>query len=104
MTESGFCKIFSENEWLDYEYGKPCVTLQWSVETYEFVIIANDLNYHRSLGYGNEFAPILGMPWISASARLLNGQADTSATNSSAGKQHLFVSFTHREGAFSSNF
>jgi acid phosphatase len=28
MTESGFCKIFSENEWLDYEYGKPRVTLQ----------------------------------------------------------------------------
>jgi acid phosphatase len=58
---------------------------------------ANDLNYHRSLGYGNEYAATLGMPWVSASARLLTGEADTTATNSSAGKQHVFISFTHRE-------
>jgi acid phosphatase len=55
--------------------------------------------YHRSLGYGNPLAPTLGMPWISASARLLTGTADASATNSSAGRQSLFVSFTHREGS-----
>ncbi|KAH9922704.1 phosphoglycerate mutase-like protein [Fomitopsis serialis] len=80
MTLSGFCNLdlFSESEWLGYEY-------------------ANDLMYHRSLGYGNELAPVLGMPWVSASTRLLSGSANTSATNSSAGDQQLFISFTHRE-------
>ncbi|TFY67063.1 hypothetical protein EVJ58_g1861 [Rhodofomes roseus] len=78
MTVSGFCNLFSESEWLNYEY-------------------ANDLMYHRSLGYGNELAPVLGMPWVSASARLLSGSANTSAPNSSAGNQQLFISFAHRE-------
>ncbi|KAI0734821.1 histidine phosphatase superfamily, partial [Fomitopsis betulina] len=77
MTVSGFCNLFSESEWLDYEY-------------------ANDLMYHRSLGYGNELAPVLGLPWVSASTRILSGSANTSAT-SAAGKQQLFISFTHRE-------
>lgn len=77
-TESGFCNLFDENEWLAWEY-------------------ANDLMYHRSFGYGNPIAPVLGMPWLSASARLLTGEASNS-TNSSASSQSLFISFTHREG------
>lgn len=77
-TLSGFCHLFTENEWLSFEY-------------------ANDLMYHRSLGYGNELAPILGMPWLSASTRLLAGTANATSANSSAGAQSLFISFTHRE-------
>ena len=82
MTISGFCNLFSESEWLDYEY-------------------ANDLMYHRSLGYGNDLAPVLGLPWVSASTRILSGSANTSPSNAAAGKQQLFIGFTHREGPYS---
>jgi acid phosphatase len=56
--------------------------------------------YHRSLGYGNELAPFLGIPWVSASTRLLAGTANTTQANanSSADTQNLWISFTHREG------
>ncbi|KZV93276.1 phosphoglycerate mutase-like protein [Exidia glandulosa HHB12029] len=77
-TESPFCGLFTESEWLAWEY-------------------ANDLMYHRSMGYGSAIAPTLGIPWLTASARLLTGQANSTSSNSSADTQSLFISFTHRE-------
>lgn len=68
---SHFCDLdlFSQNEWLDFEY-------------------TNDLMYFHNTGYGNEISGVLGYPWLNATATsLLTEQAD----------QDLYVSFTHRE-------
>jgi acid phosphatase len=68
---SPFCSLdlFAPNDWLAFEY-------------------MNDIMYHYNVGYGNAISPVLGFPWVGASAsRLL---ADES-------KEDLYVSFTHRE-------
>ena len=62
------------------------------------MLLANDVKYHRQLGYGSDVAPALGVPWLAASARLLAGTANSTAANSSATTQKLWISFTHREG------
>lgn len=69
-NSSSFCGIFTANEWLQFEY-------------------ANDIQYHYSLGYGASISPVLGMPWLNASASLL-------ADNDTA-SQDFYISFTHRE-------
>ncbi|KAH7041984.1 histidine phosphatase superfamily [Macrophomina phaseolina] len=69
---SPFCSLslFSPDEWLAFEY-------------------TNDLMYHHNTGYGNPISPILGYPWVNATA--------SSLFTASADAQDLYVSFTHRE-------
>ncbi|CAF1293391.1 unnamed protein product [Adineta steineri] len=67
---SPFCKIFTPEEWLSFEY-------------------YFDIKYHYSLGYGNVLAPSLGMPWVEASSDLLNYTTDTD--------QSLYINVVHRE-------
>lgn len=73
--ESPFCNLdlFTPNEWLAFEY-------------------ANDLMYFHNTGYGNQISPVIGFPWVNATASSLMsvGDGDDDA-------QKLFVSFTHRE-------
>lgn len=96
-NESSFCGLFEEDEWLAFEYGM-CLIPPFSPSICSQRYVANDLKYHRQLGYGSDVSPALGIPWLRASARLFDGSANTSAVNSSAGTQKLWVSFTHREG------
>ncbi|THU94365.1 hypothetical protein K435DRAFT_860642 [Dendrothele bispora CBS 962.96] len=42
-----FCDVFTENEWLDYEY-------------------AHDLNYYYGSGPGNPLSATVGFPWLKA--------------------------------------
>lgn len=69
-NSSNFCSLFTADEWLQFEY-------------------ANDIQYHYSLGYGSYVSPVLGMPWLNASATLLS--------NNDSSKQDFYISFTHRE-------
>ncbi|KAI8166324.1 Acid phosphatase PHO1 [Colletotrichum sp. SAR 10_70] len=68
---SPFCDLdlFSPDDWLGWEY-------------------TEDIRYHYNVGYGNNVAPYVGMPWLNATANLL--MAD-------AADEDLYVSFTHRE-------
>ncbi|KAI9041866.1 putative histidine acid phosphatase [Aspergillus affinis] len=68
---SGFCsqKLFSQDDWLAFEYGE-------------------DVRYFHNAGYGRDFTPRVGYPWVKASTDLLDD---------SASEQDLYVSFTHRE-------
>lgn len=68
---SPFCStdLFTPDDWLAFEY-------------------TNDLMYHHNTGYGNPISPVLGFPWVNASASSL---FDDKAS------QDLYVSFTHRE-------
>ncbi|KAI8314663.1 Acid phosphatase PHO1 [Colletotrichum sp. SAR11_59] len=68
---SPFCDLdlFSPDDWLGWEY-------------------TEDIRYHYNVGYGNNVAPYVGMPWLNATASLL--MAD-------AADEDLYVSFTHRE-------
>jgi acid phosphatase len=94
--ESEFCNLFREEEWLGFEYGKltSCNPIESELTLWS---AANDVKYHRQLGYGSTLAPSLGIPWLAASARLLSGAANGTAPNSSATSQSLWISFTHRE-------
>lgn len=65
--------------------------------------VANDLEYHYQLGFGSELSPYLGMPWVSAVTRLLDGSAASNASSngtSSAASQNVWISFSHREGEY----
>ncbi|CAF2945412.1 unnamed protein product [Rotaria sp. Silwood2] len=65
---SAFCKIFTPEEWLSFEY-------------------YFDIKYYYELSYGNDLSPSLGMPWVVASSDLLNRTTD----------QDLYISVAHRE-------
>lgn len=69
-NSSSFCRIFTPEEWLAFEY-------------------YFDIKYYYSCGYGNNLSPSLGMPWIVAASVLLNYTTDTS--------QDLYLSVSHRE-------
>ncbi|EQB58893.1 histidine acid phosphatase [Colletotrichum gloeosporioides Cg-14] len=51
---SPFCDLdlFSPDDWLGWEY-------------------TEDIRYHYNVGYGNNVAPYVGMPWLNATANLL---------------------------------
>lgn len=69
--KSPFCdlELFTPDDWLGWEY-------------------AEDVRYHYNVGYGNDVAGYVGLPWFNAMASLLLDQGS---------KQDLYVSFTHRE-------
>ncbi|KAI1503347.1 histidine phosphatase superfamily [Biscogniauxia marginata] len=69
---SPFCDLdlFSPDDWLGWEY-------------------TADIQYHYNVGYGNEVAGPVGLPWFNASANLL--------LDNKPSDQDLYVSFTHRE-------
>jgi len=71
---SPFCDpdLFTPDEWLGWEY-------------------TADIMYHYNVGYGNDVAGVIGLPWLSATSDLLLN--DTGDVH----KQDLYVSFTHRE-------
>ncbi|KAK4686422.1 acid phosphatase, partial [Tremellales sp. Uapishka_1] len=87
---SPFCQLFTDEEWLDFEYQQ-------------------DIRFHYMLGYGQSLSPYLGMPWVRTALHLLAGhdshgdshdfdplpapKLPPNATHS----QLLFPSFTHRE-------
>jgi acid phosphatase len=68
---SPFCDqdLFTPDDWLAWEY-------------------TEDIRYHYNVGYGNNVAGAVGLPWLNATAKLLMG-ADAD--------EDLYVSFTHRE-------
>ena len=70
--KSPFCnlELFTPDDWLGWEY-------------------AEDVRYHYNVGYGNEVAGYVGLPWFNATANIL--------IDEDAGDQDLYVSFTHRE-------
>lgn len=69
---SPFCnlEVFSPDDWLAFEY-------------------TEDVRYHYNVGYGNEVAGAVGLPWLNSTAQLLMSE--------DADAQDLYVSFTHRE-------
>lgn len=71
---SPFCdlSLFSADDWLGWEY-------------------SSDVQYHYNVGYGNEVAGNIGLPWFNATAGLLMSEIDDPDV------QDLYVSFTHRE-------
>ncbi|KAI0693965.1 phosphoglycerate mutase-like protein [Cytidiella melzeri] len=71
--DTRFCKIFTEQEWLDYEY-------------------AHDLNYYYGSGPGNPLAGTTAFPWLSAMASLFN---DTTTNNNTFIPPSLLISTTH---------
>ncbi|KAK3936854.1 putative histidine acid protein [Diplogelasinospora grovesii] len=71
---SPFCSLdlFSPDDWLGWEY-------------------TSDVMYHYNVGYGNNVAGVIGLPWFSATANLLMSPGN------SPDAQDLYASFTHRE-------
>ncbi|KAK9780563.1 putative Histidine acid phosphatase [Seiridium cardinale] len=69
---SPFCnlELFSPDDWLSWEY-------------------TEDVRYHYNVGYGNEVAGYVGLPWFNATANLLMSEGTDD--------QDLYISFTHRE-------
>lgn len=68
---SPFCRLdlFSPDDWLAFEYSE-------------------DVRYFYNVGYGNEYAGAIGLPWLRATGELLTGEDAA---------QDLYISFTHRE-------
>lgn len=52
---SPFCHVFTDSEWLDFEY-------------------YFDIRFHYMMGYGNDLSPYLGMPWVKTAKHLLAGK------------------------------
>lgn len=71
---SPFCdlKLLTADDWLGWEYSE-------------------DIRYHYNVGYGNEAAGYVGLPWLSATADALEQKGNNSSSES------ILVSFTHRE-------
>ncbi|KAK8853162.1 hypothetical protein IAR55_003863 [Kwoniella newhampshirensis] len=91
--DSPFCRLFTDEEWLDVEY-------------------YFDVRFHHMMGYGSHLAPYLGMPWTKTAKHLLAGKdTDNDGGHPKAFKglpgpklppnathtQLLHPSFTHRE-------
>lgn len=78
---SRICDIFTDNEWLEYEYG-------W------------DMKYSLMVGHGNPLSPYLGFPWLNTTEQLFSQfhrPNHNASTNAAVDAQRLFLSFTHRE-------
>ncbi|KAJ4466269.1 phosphoglycerate mutase-like protein [Lentinula aciculospora] len=71
-----FCDIFTDEEWLDYEY-------------------AADLNYYYGSGPGNPFSAVTGYPWIKAIVDLFEAGPNHSVTNGTLTPPPLIMGFSH---------
>ncbi|VDC05071.1 unnamed protein product [Peniophora sp. CBMAI 1063] len=74
--DTRFCKIFTENDWLNYEY-------------------AHDLNYYYAPGAGNPIAAATGFPWVKAVADLFEVGPNSTTTNGTFSPGPLLMGFTH---------
>ncbi|THU89422.1 phosphoglycerate mutase-like protein [Dendrothele bispora CBS 962.96] len=71
-----FCDIFTENEWLDYEY-------------------AHDLNYYYGSGPGNPLSATVGFPWLKAVTDLFEVGPGNTVKNGTLVPPPLIMGFTH---------
>ncbi|KAF5350314.1 hypothetical protein D9758_012812 [Tetrapyrgos nigripes] len=71
-----FCDIFTENEWLDYEY-------------------AHDLNYYYGSGPGNPLSATVGYPWVKAIADIFNVGPGKMVENGTLIPPPLIMGFSH---------
>ncbi|KIY71023.1 phosphoglycerate mutase-like protein [Cylindrobasidium torrendii FP15055 ss-10] len=71
-----FCKLFTEKEWLDYEY-------------------AHDLNYYYGAGPGNALSATVGYSWVKAISDLLASGPGATSQGGDATPAPLIMSFTH---------
>ncbi|KAJ3576326.1 hypothetical protein NP233_g494 [Leucocoprinus birnbaumii] len=71
-----FCEVFSESEWLDYEY-------------------AHDLNYYYGAGPGNPFSATVGFGWLKAITGLFNAGPGSTIRGGNFNPPPLIMSFTH---------
>ncbi|KAI0717448.1 phosphoglycerate mutase-like protein [Cerioporus squamosus] len=74
--DTRFCDIFTESEWLDYEY-------------------AHDLNYYYGSGPGNPFSATTGYPWVKAITELLVTGPNKTPSGANFAPPPLIMSFTH---------
>lgn len=81
--ESPVCALFSDSEWLSYEYA-------W------------DMKYAHMVGPHNPLSNYLGFPWLNSQSKLFDAVDGNSAGNSDdlegwPEQQRLFFYFSHRE-------
>ncbi|KAK7443232.1 hypothetical protein VKT23_015830 [Stygiomarasmius scandens] len=74
--EHRFCDIFTETEWLDYEY-------------------AHDLNYFYGSGPGNPLSATVGHPWLKAVTDLFVVGPGNTVDNGTLIPPPLIMGFTH---------
>jgi hypothetical protein len=70
--DSPFCHTFTDEEWLDVEY-------------------YFDIRWYHAIGYGSDFSPYLGIPWVKTAMHLLDGH-DSEAKVEQAFKKHKLPS------------
>ncbi|KAF9075328.1 histidine phosphatase superfamily [Rhodocollybia butyracea] len=71
-----FCEVFTDEEWLDYEY-------------------TNDLNYYYADGPGNPFSAVCGFPWIKAVTDLFEVGPNNTVPNGTITPPPLIMGFAH---------
>ncbi|KAJ4469931.1 histidine phosphatase superfamily [Lentinula edodes] len=71
-----FCDIFTDEEWLDYEY-------------------ADDLNYYYGSGPGNPLSAVTGYPWIKAISDLFEVGPNNTVSNGTLIPPPLIMGFSH---------
>ncbi|GAB9466680.1 Phosphoglycerate mutase [Globisporangium polare] len=68
-TQRRFCQVFTDEEWINYEYNK-------------------DFGYYYDSGWGNPLARVAGLPYVNAVSKLL-------AQPRTASCQNIYVAFSH---------
>ncbi|KAJ3929997.1 MAG: phosphoglycerate mutase-like protein [Lentinula lateritia] len=71
-----FCDIFTDEEWLDYEY-------------------TDDLNYYYGSGPGNPLSTVTGYPWIKAISDLFEVGPNNTVSNGTLIPPPLIMGFSH---------
>ncbi|KAF8910892.1 phosphoglycerate mutase-like protein [Mucidula mucida] len=71
-----WCNLFTEEEWLDYEY-------------------AHDLNYYYGSGPGNALSATVGYPWVKAISDIFTAGPGNAISNGSLVTPPLIMGFTH---------
>ncbi|KAI0311187.1 phosphoglycerate mutase-like protein [Amylostereum chailletii] len=74
--DTRFCEVFTETDWLNYEY-------------------AHDLNYYYGSGPGNAFAGATGFPWVQTVNGLFQRGPKGITPNATFSPPPLLMSFTH---------
>lgn len=68
-TQRRFCEIFTDEEWINYEYNK-------------------DFGYYYDSGWGNPLARVAGLPYVNAVSKLLTQPRTASC-------QNIYPAFSH---------